>query len=176
MTPFAQEYYAPYWTNTGSSIPPNSSFTGTDLPSLKPSKIRLTRDARHCWRRKNELISDSLLWTPSHGQPTRTYLQQVCTDTWCCLKDLLEAIDDRDESREWVRKIRDVYIYIVTYDRYNICSSDSRCGRIRRLHLYIPQQGERAQRYDIRLYLIERFQSWILENVENSFIAITPRW
>ena len=28
---------------------------------------------------------------------TRTYLQQICTDTGCSLEDLPEAMDDRDE-------------------------------------------------------------------------------
>ena len=50
-------------------------------------------------------MSDVLLWTPSNGRvsvgrPTRTYLQQLCTDTGCSLEDLQEATDDRDEWRE----------------------------------------------------------------------------
>ena len=66
------------------------------------SKIIQIRHARHCWRSKDELISDILLWTPSHGcacvgQPTRTYLQQLCMDTGCSIEDLPEAMDDRDE-------------------------------------------------------------------------------
>ena len=32
-------------------------------------KVRWTRHAGHCWKSKNELISNILLWTPSHGQP-----------------------------------------------------------------------------------------------------------
>ena len=45
-------------------------------------KVRRTRDARHCWRNKDELTRDTLLWTPSHGRakagrPTRTYIQQL---------------------------------------------------------------------------------------------------
>ena len=64
----------------------------------------------HCWRSKDELISDVLLRTSSHeranvGQPTQTYLQQLCKDTRCSLEDLLEAMDDRDEKRERVREI-----------------------------------------------------------------------
>ena len=64
---------------------------------------------RHCWRSKDELISDVVLWTPSHGRaslgrPTRTYIQQFCTDTVCSQEDLLEAIDERDERRERERE------------------------------------------------------------------------
>ena len=54
----------------------------------KTIKIRRTRHAGHCWRSKDELISDLLLLIPSHGranagQPTRTYKQQLFTNTGC---------------------------------------------------------------------------------------------
>ena len=50
---------------------------------------------------RDKLISDVLLWTPSHGlaktgQPARTYIQHPCADTGCILEDLLEAMDDRE--------------------------------------------------------------------------------
>ena len=59
----------------------------------------------------HELINDELLWTPSHGRakvgrPARTYIQQLCADTECSLKDPPEAIDEREEWRERVRDIR----------------------------------------------------------------------
>ena len=39
------------------------------LPLItKTIQIRRTRHAGHCWRRRDELISSILLWTPSHGQ------------------------------------------------------------------------------------------------------------
>ena len=50
------------------------------LPSItKTIKVIRTRHAGHCWRSKDELISDILLWTSSHGQakagrPARTYI------------------------------------------------------------------------------------------------------
>ena len=52
-------------------------------PIMKTIKIRWTRHAEHCWRSRDELMSDVLLWTPSHGQakagqPARTYIQQLC--------------------------------------------------------------------------------------------------
>ena len=51
-------------------------------PITKTIKIRLTRYAGHCWRRKDELISNELLWTPSHGRakagcPARTYIRNA---------------------------------------------------------------------------------------------------
>ena len=56
------------------------------------------------------IISDILLWIPSHGrakegQPARTYVQQLCVDTGCSFEDLPGAMDDRDELRERVSEI-----------------------------------------------------------------------
>ena len=51
------------------------------LPHItKTIQVRRTRHAEHCWRSKDELISDVLQWTPSHsraksGRPPRTYIQ-----------------------------------------------------------------------------------------------------
>ena len=62
-------------------------------PIMKTIQVKRTRHARHCWRSRNELISDVLLWTPTHdrakaGRPARTYIQQLCEDTGCCPEDL----------------------------------------------------------------------------------------
>ena len=70
-----------------------------------------TRHAGHCWRSKDELISDVLLWTPAYGQakagrPARTYIQQLCKDTGCSPEDLPEAMNDREKWRERARDIR----------------------------------------------------------------------
>ena len=51
------------------------------LPSItKTIQARRTRHAGHCWRSKDELISDVLRWTLGYGQakagrPSRTYIQ-----------------------------------------------------------------------------------------------------
>ena len=37
-------------------------------PITKSIKIKRTRLAGHCWRSRDQLISDVLLWTPSQGQ------------------------------------------------------------------------------------------------------------
>ena len=73
-------------------------------PITKTIKVRWSRHARHCWRSKDELISDVLLWSPSHGRakagrPARTYIQQLCADTGFSLEDLPEAMDDREKWR-----------------------------------------------------------------------------
>ena len=39
------------------------------LPSITKTRlVRRTRHTGHCWRSKDELISDVLLWTPAYGQ------------------------------------------------------------------------------------------------------------
>ena len=81
-------------------------------PITKTIQVRRTRHAGHCWRRRNELISDVLLWTPTYGRanarrPARTYIQQLCEDTGCGPEDLPEAMNDREKWREKVMDIRD---------------------------------------------------------------------
>ena len=80
-------------------------------PITKTIQVRRTKRAGHCWRSRDELISDVLLWTPTYGRakagrPTRTYIQQLCEDTGCSPEDLPEAINDREKWRERVRDIR----------------------------------------------------------------------
>ena len=35
---------------------------------MKTIKVRRSKHAEHCWRSKDELINNILLWTPSHGR------------------------------------------------------------------------------------------------------------
>ena len=71
-------------------------------PITKTIQVRRTRLAGHCWRSKNELIRDVLLWTPTYGpakagrQP-RTYIQQLCEDTGCSPEDQPKAIYNREK-------------------------------------------------------------------------------
>ena len=79
-------------------------------PSQKTIKIGRTRYAGHCWRRRDKLISDVLLWTPLHGRakagrPARSYIQQLCADTGCSSEELPEAMNDKEE---WWKKVRDI--------------------------------------------------------------------
>ena len=97
-------------------------------PITKTIQVRRARHAGHCWRSKDELVSDVLLWTPRYGQakagrPARTYIQQLCEDTGCNPEDLPEAMNDREKWRERVKDIRaggttwcdDIYIHIYIY-------------------------------------------------------------
>ena len=78
-------------------------------PITKTIQVR-TRHAGHCWRSKNELIRDVLLWTPTYGRAkagrlARTYIQQLCEDTGFNPEDLPEAMDDMEE---WQERVRDI--------------------------------------------------------------------
>ena len=79
-------------------------------PIMKTIQVRRTRYAGHCWRSRDELISDVLLWTPTYGRakagwPARTYIQQLCEDTGCIPEDLPEAMNDREK---WLERARDL--------------------------------------------------------------------
>ena len=91
--------------------PTRHQLYGHLLPITKTIQVRRTRHAGHCWRSRDELIRDVLLWIPTHGlakagRPARTYIQQLCEDTGCCPEDLPRAMNDREEWRERVRDIR----------------------------------------------------------------------
>ena len=79
-------------------------------PITKTIQVRWTRHAGHCWRSRNELISD-VLWTPTYGRakagrPARTYIRQLCEDTECSPEDLPEALNDREKWQERDKDIR----------------------------------------------------------------------
>ena len=82
------------------------------LPLItKIMKVRRTRHVELCWRSRDELINDVLLWTPSYGRakegpPARTFIQQLSADTVCSSVDLPEATNDMEWWRERVRDIR----------------------------------------------------------------------
>ena len=80
--------------------PAKQQLYGHLSPLMKTIQIRPTQHVGHCWRSKDELISDVLQWIPSHeqakaGWPARTYIQQLCANTGCSLEDLLGAMDNR---------------------------------------------------------------------------------
>ena len=79
-------------------------------PITKTIQVRRTRHAGHCWRSRDELINDVLLWTSTYdrakaGRPARTYIQQLCEDTGCSPEDLSEAMNDREK---WWERVRDI--------------------------------------------------------------------
>ena len=103
--------YCPCLNKSWRQHPTRHQLYGHLPPITKTIQVRRTRHAGHCWRSRDELIRDVLLWTPTHGRakagrPARTYIQQLCEDTGCCPEDLPRAMNDREEWRERVRDIR----------------------------------------------------------------------
>ena len=82
--------------------PTKNQLNGHLPPIMKTIQVRRTRHAGHCWRSREELISDILIWTPTYarakaGRAARTYIQQLCEDTGCSLEDLPGAMNDREK-------------------------------------------------------------------------------
>ena len=110
------------------------SLTNSCMITYHPSKKTSKYDEQYmqgtAGYRKDKLIRDVLLRSPTHrntsvDQSAMTYIQQHCTDTRCCLKDQLGAIDDRDGWQEIISELRtvngiwwrwwNVYVYIYVY-------------------------------------------------------------
>ena len=122
------------WNESWRQHPTKQLLYGHQPPITKNIKVRQNRHASHCWRSRDELISDLLLWTPTHGrgkagQPARTYIQLLCVDTRCSPEHMPEAMDDRERWREragisvlmaWYDDDDDLkpYIYVRTRDYY----------------------------------------------------------
>ena len=90
------------WTSSGGSIPQSSICTDTYYPTRKPSKLyeQDTKDtAGEVGRAHKRCTSVDPFTRARVGRPGNTYLQQLCTDTGCSMKDLPKAMDDRDEER-----------------------------------------------------------------------------
>ena len=82
--------------------PTRQQLYGQLPPITKTIQVRRTRHAGHCWRSRDELITDVLLWNPTHGRakagrPARTYIQQLCEDTGYFPEDPPRAMNDREE-------------------------------------------------------------------------------
>ena len=100
--------------NAASNLKKVLAATPLKIPTVRPPASyheNYTRHAGHCWRSRDELISDVLLWTPTYsrakaGRLARTFIQQLCEDTGCCPEDLPEAMNDREKWRDRVRDIR----------------------------------------------------------------------
>ena len=102
---------------------------GHQPPITKTIKIRRTRHAGHCWKCRDELIYDVLLWTPSHGRgkaerSARTYIQQLCVDRGSSPEDRPEAMDDMEGWRKRVRDISaadELFVWSIDFNGMSTC-------------------------------------------------------
>ena len=91
-------------------IPNNILYGETPLLSETIQRQRLGF-ACHCWRNKNELAGELVLWDPTHGQrkigrPALVYPDILVRDTGCQYNELPNAMSDRDNWRNRVKLCR----------------------------------------------------------------------
>ena len=85
------------------------------LPLItKTIKIRQTRHAGHCWRSRDELISDVLLWTPSEGQAmagwlSQTYIQQLCADMRAGERESMTSVLMTRHDDDGIKYLGEIY-------------------------------------------------------------------
>ena len=76
----------------------------TYLPSLKQDKQLMWDTAEEARMNSKVMFFDG----PSVGWPTRTYLQQLCTDTGCSLEDLPVVVIYKafclDVAQGWINR------------------------------------------------------------------------
>ena len=74
MLPLLGTYYIKFLVtrmlraSPGGNTPTRHQLYGHLPPITKTIQVRRTRHAGHCWRSRDELIRDVLLWTPTHGR------------------------------------------------------------------------------------------------------------
>ena len=126
-------------------------------PITKTIQVRRTRHAGHCWRSRDEIISDVLLWTPTYGRtkagrPARTYIQQLCEDTGCSPEDQPEAMNDREEWRERVRDIRTCGTTLMMMMMMILSETSARSPISHSSSSLIKSLGDRSKRTDYNSY------------------------
>ena len=99
------------WNKSWRQHPTKHQLYGYLPPITKTIQVRRTRHAGHCWRSRDKLISDVLIWTPSYGQakagrPAQTYIHHLCEDMGCSPEDQPEAMNDREG---WQERVRDIH-------------------------------------------------------------------
>ena len=84
-----------------------------NLPKITDTlKIRRLRFIGHCWRRKDEVLSELLLWEPKHGarkraRPATTYVEQLRNDTGLSIAELKSIMGNR---KEWMKVVNGVRV------------------------------------------------------------------
>ncbi len=77
------------WCKVEKTTSPTEFYMEIDLKSLQKSEKGRLKLARHCKRSRDQVVSDLVLWQPTHGQrsrgrPNKMYINQlyVKTPTW----------------------------------------------------------------------------------------------
>ena len=59
-------------------------------PITKTIQVRRTRHTGHCWRSRDELISDVLLWTPTHGRQRQDDQHEHTFSNYVRIRDVVQ--------------------------------------------------------------------------------------
>ena len=84
-----------------------------NLPKITDTlMIRRLQFIGHCWRKKDEVISELLLWEPKHGarkrgRPATTYVDQLRNDTGLSIAELKSIMGNR---KEWMKLVNGVRV------------------------------------------------------------------
>ena len=89
----------------------NTELYGKISPISQTIRTQRMRFAGHVWRNKDELVSDVLLWEPTHGRqdpgrPKRTFIDQLADDTGCRPQELKNAMSNKEDWRKRVMRSR----------------------------------------------------------------------
>ena len=85
----------------------------SNLPKIIDTlMIRRPQFIGHCWRKKDEVISDLLLWEPKHntrkrGRPATTYVDQLRNDTGLSIAELKSILGNQ---KEWMKLVNGVRV------------------------------------------------------------------
>ncbi|KAI8497815.1 hypothetical protein Bbelb_244670 [Branchiostoma belcheri] len=107
----AQQVVAAVLNKSWKKHPTKAELYGT-LPSVSATiRERRARFAGHCYRHKDELASELLLWAPTHGhssagRPHRTFIHQLAEDAGVRAEHLGQLMADRAAWRERVDLVR----------------------------------------------------------------------
>ena len=84
--------------------PTKKQLYGTLSPITESIREARLSYSGHCWRAKEELVSDVLLWRPKHGhtkvgRPARTYIDQLRDELGCHVEDFPTMMGSRIKWR-----------------------------------------------------------------------------
>ena len=88
--------------------PTRHQLYGHQPPFTKTIQVRRTRHAGHCWRSRDELISDVLLWTPHMAEQKLDNQHEHTFSNSVRIRVVVQKTcqNDREKWRERVRDIR----------------------------------------------------------------------
>ena len=150
----------------------------------------------HCWRRRDELISNILVWTPSHGRAKAgrspwVYIQQLCEDTVCSPGDLPEAMNDREGRRERVKDICaggttiwwlfHIIVFIIYVSDFTFSPEDFKWFKFRlfltltiqNLLVFVNSYGLKLFLIENNLYIVTWFSNWSSGLIDGNHTSTT---